>query len=113
MMGEGRQGNSPPPPQKKTLLHGKNCLFILCGGVATLKQQSLQLWDPKISACLNKLQDSSLTVFILCLRINHESGLTICGLAWNPKGNNEIAYTDNQVMVRDELTNLELINTLD
>lgn len=45
-----------------------------------------------------------LTGFILSLRINHESGLTICGLVWNPKGNNEIAYTDNQVTVRDELT---------
>jgi len=40
------------------------------------------------------------------LRINHESGLTICGLVWNPKGNKEIAYTDNQVMVRDDLANL-------
>lgn len=29
-------------------------------------------------------------------RINHETGLTISGLAWNPKGNNEIAFTDNQ-----------------
>ena len=30
-------------------------------------------------------------------RITHENGHTICGLAWNPKGNKEIAYTDNQV----------------
>ncbi|KAJ7390586.1 WD repeat and HMG-box DNA binding-domain containing protein 1 [Desmophyllum pertusum] len=30
-------------------------------------------------------------------RINHEGGQTICGLVWNPKGNKEIAYTDNQV----------------
>ena len=30
-------------------------------------------------------------------RIAHENGHTICGLAWNPKGNKEIAYTDNQV----------------
>ena len=44
--------------------------------------------------------------FALFLRINHESGLTICGLAWNPKGNNEIAYTDNQVMLIDKQTNL-------
>ena len=34
---------------------------------------------------------------ILLLRINHESKQTICGLAWNPKGNKEFAYTDNQV----------------
>ena len=33
----------------------------------------------------------------LFVRINHESGQTICGLAWNPKGNKELAYTDNQV----------------
>ena len=33
----------------------------------------------------------------LFVRINHESGQTICGLAWNPKGNEELAYTDNQV----------------
>lgn len=33
----------------------------------------------------------------LFVRINHESGHTICGLAWNPKGNKELAYTDNQV----------------
>ena len=54
-------------------------------------------------------QDSSLTYFtgfIFFLRINHESGLTICGLAWNPKGNNEVAFTDNQVLLRDELTGL-------
>ena len=30
-------------------------------------------------------------------RITHENGHTICGLAWNPKGNKEIAFTDNQV----------------
>ncbi|KAJ7390585.1 WD repeat and HMG-box DNA binding-domain containing protein 1 [Desmophyllum pertusum] len=29
-------------------------------------------------------------------RIIHEGGQTICGLVWNPKGNKEIAYTDNQ-----------------
>ena len=34
---------------------------------------------------------------ILLVRINHESKQTICGLAWNPKGNKEFAYTDNQV----------------
>lgn len=39
--------------------------------------------------------------FQLFLRINHESGQTICGLAWNPKGNNEIAYTDDQVMLTE------------
>ena len=44
--------------------------------------------------------------FIFILRINHETGLTISGLAWNPKGNNEIAFTDNQVLLRDELTSL-------
>ena len=33
----------------------------------------------------------------LFVRINHKSGQTICGLAWNPKGNKELAYTDNQV----------------
>ena len=33
----------------------------------------------------------------LIYRITHEGGQTICGLAWNPKGNKEIAYTDNQV----------------
>ena len=33
----------------------------------------------------------------LFVRINHESGQTICGLAWNPKGNKELAHTDNQV----------------
>lgn len=29
-------------------------------------------------------------------RINHGSKQTICGLAWNPKGNREFAYADNQ-----------------
>ena len=37
--------------------------------------------------------------FSLFVRINHESGQTVCGLAWNPKGNKELAYTDNQVCV--------------
>ena len=44
------------------------------------------------------LNSSVLAVSVpLFVRINHESGQTICGLAWNPKGNKELAYTDNQV----------------
>ena len=53
---------------------------------------------PWVKCLVHNNLPSTLTGFILILRINHESGLTICGLAWNPKGNNEIAYTDNQVM---------------
>ena len=44
------------------------------------------------------LNSSVLAVSVpLFVRINHESGQTICGLAWNPKGNKELAYSDNQV----------------
>lgn len=51
--------------------------------------------------CLHNNLPRQFTGFILFLRINHESGQTICGLAWNPKGNNEIAYTDDQVMLTE------------
>ncbi|CAH3160505.1 unnamed protein product [Porites lobata] len=54
-------------------------------------------------------------------RINHESGQTICGLAWNPKGNKELAYTDNQgqfgvcenVVPKDELKTSKPATSLD
>lgn len=62
---------------------------------------SLVSWSP----CGNYIGSASINgeIFIwkvatqaVIERITHENGHTICGLAWNPKGNKEIAYTDNQ-----------------
>ena len=55
-------------------------------------------WNSKVFNILFFLNSSVLAVSVpLFVRINHESGQTICGLAWNPKGNKELAYSDNQV----------------
>ncbi|XP_015762017.1 PREDICTED: WD repeat and HMG-box DNA-binding protein 1-like [Acropora digitifera] len=62
---------------------------------------SIVSWSP----CGNYIASSSICgeIFIWKLsnktvieRINHESKQAICGLVWNPRGNRELAYTDNQ-----------------
>ncbi|XP_067018365.1 WD repeat and HMG-box DNA-binding protein 1-like [Acropora muricata] len=62
---------------------------------------SIVSWSP----CGNYIASSSICgeIFIWKLssktvieRINHESKQAISGLVWNPRGNRELAYTDNQ-----------------